>query len=80
MEEKLLIIDSIKSLEYITVFETESLINIYDVELKNYIKACREEDEGFVQEIINLGISKGYLDLPKSVDENEVNDFKQNIL
>lgn len=80
MEEKLLIIDSIKSLEHITVFETESLINIYDVELKNYIKSCREEDEAFVQEIINLGISKGYLDLPKNVDENEVNDFKQNIL
>ena len=80
MEEKLLIIDSIKSLEHITVFETESLINIYDVELKNYIKACREEDEAFVQEIINLGISKGYLDLPQNVDENEVNDFKQNIL
>lgn len=80
MEEKLLIIDSIKSLEYITVFETESLINIYDIELKNYIKACREEDEAFAQEIINLGISKGYLDSPKNVDENEVNEFKQNIL
>lgn len=80
MEEKLLIIDSIKSFESITAFETRSLANIYDVELKNYIKVCREEDESFAYEIINLGMSKGYLETPKNIDENEVNNFKQNIL
>ena len=80
MEERLLIVDSIKSFEFITRFETESLVNIYDGELKNYIKVCREEDEAFAYEIVNLGMSKGYLEFPKNIDENEVNNFKQNIL
>lgn len=80
MEEKSLVKDSLYFLDNLISFETNSLFKITNFEYRNYLKMVRQSDESFREELNNLGISKGYLEKEKIVQESLLTELKQNIL
>ena len=80
MEEKMLVLDCLNSLNEMIKFENESILKITNIEYRGYFKAVRLADEAFQEEIRNLGISKGYFEKTNDIDENKVEKLKQNIM
>lgn len=80
MEEKMLVMDCLKSLNEIIAFENDSILKMCSLELRSFFKSVRTSDENYQEELRNLGMSKGYLEKNEEVDTNKIDKLKQNLI
>lgn len=80
MEEKVLVLDCLNSLNNIIKYEDDSILVVLNLELRNFFKSVRASDENLQEEIRNLGTSKGYIEKLEEIDIKKVDEFKQNIV
>lgn len=80
MEEKILVKDCLNTLNYLINFENNSLLDVLNIELRNYLKNVRSSDESLQEELRTLGMSKGYIEKSIECNEKEVEKFRQNII
>ena len=80
MEEKVLVQDCLNTLNYLINFESNSLLDVLNIELRNFLKSIRSSDESLQEELRTLGMSKGYIEKNCECNEKEVEKFRQNVI
>lgn len=80
MKEQELVIDMYYSLKNILKEESEYSIMCFDAEIRNLLRSIRDTDEILEDELILLGVSKGYIEKTKEVSNVEIEQFRESLI
>lgn len=80
MKEQDLVIDMYYSLKSILKEESEYSIMCFDAEIRNLLRSIRDTDEMLEDELVLLGVSKGYIEKPQEATNVEIEQFKENLI
>lgn len=80
MKEQDLVIDMYYSLKSILKEESEYSIMCFDAEIRNLLRSIRDTDEMLEDELVLLGVSKGYVEKPQEATNVEIEQFKENLI
>lgn len=80
MKEQDLVIDMYSSLKSILKEESEYSIMCFDAEIRNLLRSIRDTDEMLEDELVLLGVSKGYVEKPQEATNVEIEQFKENLI
>ena len=80
MKEQELVIDMYYSLKNILKEESEYSIMCFDADIRNLLRSIRDTDEILEEELVLLGVSKGYIEKPKEVSNVEIEQFRESLI